>query len=1368
MGPRTGNTAGLTRRIREKAMTEFLFPQILCRFLAAALLGTTILLAPTRLNAEDEAIPIADVQHEGPVDFEKEVLPILQRNCLACHNSAKSESGLVLENPQAIAKGGTEGPAVVPGKADESLLLMLAARQRESYMPPDGNDVGAKKLSSQELGLIKLWINQGAEGTVSGTRPITWQPLPPGVQPIYAVALTSDGRFAAAGRANQIFLYHVDSKRDLGRLTDPEILKSGVYQNPGVAHLDLVQSLTFSPDGERLVSGGFRTAKIWRRQRNRRAAELPGVTSAARCTAISGDGAWAAIGEESGLVQIVQLAERKVHATLTGHASPVTGVVFTADNQCVLTSSLDGTLRLWQLDGVALATIGAPGPLNDVIVLDGGKQAATAGEDHSVRLWNIVALDGALPAWNPLALAGTPDGKRVAAAAANGKAAIFDLGENKAIREWDAHAGGCTAVAWNASGDRLATIGADDLVKVWNVADGALVVEIKLDVHATAVALRHDGQQVSVGTESGEVRVADIAAPDMLKALGEPVQRISGLAYLGDGSTVVASSADGLIRKLQVADAKEVYRANHGAAVRSLAVSADGKWLATGGDDKQLKIWNAENGSAGPKPQLGGFNGAVASVAFAGAHVIGGTAEADEALAFDLASGLLVQAFRQHGGNVATLCALTADDGWRVLSAAGGGEIRSWRVRAGRQLAGHSQPVTSLAAVNDGQLISGSLDGTVRHWQLSDGKQLRELQHGGPVVDVAVQPNGARFASASSDNKAAKIWNAADGKQLHELKGDFRLTIREAEQTRSVALAKRMIDLANADLKAGNDRKTAEEGNAKKADEEKTKAQEELAKKVEAAKQPVADKEQAEKALEVAKTEAGKAEEAKKGADAELVKANEDAKAADEALKAAVAAATEAAKAAEVAATALKQAQEAAAKEPDNKELAEAAAKAQQASTEAEEQKKAADEAKTKAEQALTAAQEKVKSATEGQQNADKAVTDANNAVKQGEEKVKQTTGPAQKAIDEQTAAERTFESAMRAAERALMAVEKAAKEIPPLEEAVQTRTKEHEQAEAVLATAKQATAGGEQPFRVVAFAADNATLATTGDDQIVRVWDVDSGSPLEVLEGQGAIVRGLAFPSERQLLAVAENNSAIIWETQPQWLLERTIGAPDSTAAFVDRVTALDVSPDNKLLATGTGEPSRSGDVALWNLETGELIQRLKEPHSDEVFAVEFSRDGQYIVSSAADRFVKIFKVADGSFERAFEGHTHHVLGVSWSADGRQLASSGADKVIKIWNAQTGDQQRTIQGFGKEVTAVRYVGDTEQVVASAGDPTVQVKNATNGGNVRSLGGPADFMYAVDVSGDGTTIIAGGQDGVLRIWRQDGTVLATFGAPETQ
>jgi WD40 repeat protein len=292
--------------------------------------------------------------------------------------------------------------------------------------------------------------------------------------------------------------------------------------------------------------------------------------------------------------------------------------------------------------------------------------------------------------------------------------------------------------------------------------------------------------------------------------------------------------------------------------------------------------------------------------------------------------------------------------------------------------------------------------------------------------------------------------------------------------------------------------------------------------------------------------------------------------------------------------------------------------------------------------------------------------------------------------------------------------------------------------------------------------------LATVGDDQLVHTWDSETGAAVEVYSGQNAPLNVVAFTADGNAISAAANNTAVVWDFATEWKLEKTIGSPDSPEQLVDRVTALDFSPDGKTLATGGGEPSRSGELKLWDVATGKLKLAFKEPHSDTVFCLDFSPDGQQIASCGADRFVKLFNVADGKFIRSFEGHTHHVLGVSWRADGRALISSGADNVVKVWDARTGDQSRTIQGYQKEVTSVHFVAEGELALVSSGDRIVRILNSTNGGNVRNFDGSTDFVYSAAASADGKTILAGGQDSILRVWNDQGQSIATFEAPKAE
>jgi hypothetical protein len=89
--------------------------------------------------------------------FETEIEPILKRRCYECHSheSGKAKGGLVLDSRRGWEKGGSEGPAVVPGQPDESLLIE-AVRYAGHEMPPSG------KLPATEIALLEKWVAMGA------------------------------------------------------------------------------------------------------------------------------------------------------------------------------------------------------------------------------------------------------------------------------------------------------------------------------------------------------------------------------------------------------------------------------------------------------------------------------------------------------------------------------------------------------------------------------------------------------------------------------------------------------------------------------------------------------------------------------------------------------------------------------------------------------------------------------------------------------------------------------------------------------------------------------------------------------------------------------------------------------------------------------------------------------------------------------------------------------------------------------------------------------------------------------------------------------------------------------------------------------
>lgn len=368
--------------------------------------------------------------------------------------------------------------------------------------------------------------------------------------------------------------------------------------------------------------------------------------------------------------------------------------------------------------------------------------------------------------------------------------------------------------------------------------------------------------------------------------------------------------------------------------------------------------------------------------------------------------------------------------------------------------------------------------------------------------------------------------------------------------------------------------------------------------------------------------------------------------------------------------------------------------------------------------------------------------------------KVEDATKAVKAANDAVAAAESTLASASKGQELAMQAVGRAEERLKQRQQALQTA---EAQAKTAADHASQADAAAKQKLlhRFAGFAGTSEVMSVDQEGR-VRLWKAADGTAIDVLPASDADIATTVQAvgvKDGLLLQNAEGRLRRV-HARAVWKLAKRLGATAATepSPFADRILALAYSPNGKLLATGGGEASRSGELMLWDVETGTVVRQFDDAHSDTVYGVEFSRDGSRLASAAADKFVKVFDVSSGEHVRSFEGHTHHVMDVSWKGDGTQLVSAGADNAIKVWNAETGEQARTINTYSKQVTALNFVGMTDEFVSCSGDRRVFRHRASNGGAVREFKGSPDFVYSSAITDDGSIVAAGGEDGVLRVW----------------
>src|SRR5262249_61955635 len=115
----------------------------------------TILLIPTVL-----IVICGPVRSAEPGDYLRDVKPLLAANCQACHGALQQKGGLRLDTARLIREGGDSGPAVVPGKGGDSLLIarVTAAGGKRRMPPADQGDA----LSEQQVALLRAWIDRAA------------------------------------------------------------------------------------------------------------------------------------------------------------------------------------------------------------------------------------------------------------------------------------------------------------------------------------------------------------------------------------------------------------------------------------------------------------------------------------------------------------------------------------------------------------------------------------------------------------------------------------------------------------------------------------------------------------------------------------------------------------------------------------------------------------------------------------------------------------------------------------------------------------------------------------------------------------------------------------------------------------------------------------------------------------------------------------------------------------------------------------------------------------------------------------------------------------------------------------------------------
>ena len=393
--------------------------------------------------------------------------------------------------------------------------------------------------------------------------------------------------------------------------------------------------------------------------------------------------------------------------------------------------------------GIPRVLRGHEGRVLHAVTTSDGKLIATASADRTVRVWDLATgrnrvFEGHLSIVVRLAV--SPDDRVVASAGHDGSVRLHDIesGETQVLH---GHAGEVHDVAFDPSGRYLASAGQDGTVRLWR--DRAPYQELRGHQGSVGhVAFSVDGTRVISGGNDGTARVWSIDGEirRVHQAHRGPVTRLVVTPAI-DG--FISAGDDGRIRLFHDNGPEHVFE-GHDERIFDVAVSPDGTRLASGGNDRTVRIHRLDGGGGFV---LKGHERTVSSVAF-------------------------------------------SEDGQHLVSGSHDGTVRVWDLQRGgsRVLRGHDYWVYHVTTRPD-LIVSTGADRTVRLWTYAGDRSLALSAHQHWVSELAFGSSGRTLSSVDEEGRLC-LWSIPEGELLRTevLTGAFKSLSPDGRRALSVGI----------------------------------------------------------------------------------------------------------------------------------------------------------------------------------------------------------------------------------------------------------------------------------------------------------------------------------------------------------------------------------------------------------------------------------------------------------------------------------------------------------------------------------------------------------------------------------------------------
>lgn len=278
----------------------------------------------------------------------------------------------------------------------------------------------------------------------------------------------------------------------------------------------------------------------------------------------------------------------------------------------------------------------------------------------------------------------------------------------------------------------------------------------------------------------------------------------------------------------------------------------------------------------------------------------------------------------------------------------------------------------------------------------------------------------------------------------------------------------------------------------------------------------------------------------------------------------------------------------------------------------------------------------------------------------------------------------------------------------------------------------------------------DGTSVLTVSDDELVKLWDISTGTLIRDYRSEFGIASAVSFNKDgTRFVAGYDSGTIVLWDVESGKQLMLFDG-------HEDRITDLQYSPHD----LGLFSSSADGSLMLWDNSSGFMLHQYSG-HQSGISAMAVSSDGARLLSSACDDNDQhgncnkgqliLWERHTGEQLQVIDAHFGSIYGVGFDAVGNLYSGGPIGDLIR-WDANTGEQLLRFEGHTGNINSITFTNDGRFMLTGSTDNRIILWDVSSAIPIHIYEGHTGAVLDSDVTSDHRVIVSGDETGQLIIW----------------